>query len=290
MSERKIQIGKDAERNFIIAGDGNVININAARKQSSKETQDDSVMKSAASSSETSDKNPLIFLCHATEDITAVRSLYEKLKQAGFNPWMDETDILPGQTWDHEIRQAMKRTDFVLVCLSEISVQKRGYLNKEIKWASDRQDEMLPGDIFMIPVKLEKCKLPDHLSHWHAVDLFEVGSFERLIKALNYQLEKLSQSRGNQEFVEPNTKSDSDGNMMKNLLSVEQRKRLKQKYDELQIRYNLVSENIGCLTEDYHNELESLRKKSFKRRLDKEVNERDTLETQMDEILKKMEG
>jgi CBS domain containing-hemolysin-like protein len=41
----------------------------------------------------------------------------------------------------------MVQTDFVLICLSKTSVQKRGYVNKEIKWALDRQDEMLPGDI-----------------------------------------------------------------------------------------------------------------------------------------------
>lgn len=284
MSERRINIQGDSERNVIIAGDGNVINI-GAEKQSSKETRDGSAIKSA-DISDTSDKNPLIFLCHATEDKPAVRSLYEKLTRAGFKPWMDVIDILPGMEWDYEVRQAMKRTDFVLVCLSEISVQKRGYLNKEIRWASDRQDEMLPGDIFMIPVKLEKCDLPDHLSHWQSVDLFEEGGFERLVKALKYQWGKIASDHQISDL-----KPDSNSNKGKNnMLSLEQKKRLKQKYDELQMRYNLVSENIGCLTEDYHNETDLLRKNSLKRRLDKEVNERDTLEKQMDDILKKLDS
>ncbi len=131
---------------------------------------------------------PLIFICHAKEDIEAVRKLYENLKQAGFNPWLDEVDILPGQNWDYEIRQTMKQTDFALICLSQTSVCKRGYLNKEIKWVLDRQDKMLEDDIFLIPVKLEECDLPDRLSGFQSVDLFASDGFERLVMAMKYQL------------------------------------------------------------------------------------------------------
>ncbi|NJL59109.1 MAG: toll/interleukin-1 receptor domain-containing protein [Desulfobacteraceae bacterium] len=140
-----------------------------------------------------SEKKPFIFLCHAKEDSKHVRMLYDRLKQVGFNPWMDEISILPGQEWDYEVRQAMKHTDFVLIFLSEISVRKRGYLNKEIKWAIDRQDQMLRGDIFAIPVKLEQCELPDDLSDWQAVELFASDGFEKLFKALEYQLLKRKQ-------------------------------------------------------------------------------------------------
>jgi hypothetical protein len=127
---------------------------------------------------------PLIFLCHAKEDAEQVRNLYENLKTSGLNPWMDEKDILPGQDWDYEIKQAIKRTNFAIVCLSERSVRKRGYVNKEIIWALDRQDEMLQGDIFLIPVKLESCDLPDRLSHCQAVNVFDSNGYERLMKVL----------------------------------------------------------------------------------------------------------
>ncbi len=151
---------------------------------------------------EASKKQPLIFLCHAKEDIAAVRSLYENLKRAGFNPWLDEENILPGQKWDFEIKCAMKATDFTLICLSNTSIRKRGYLNKEIKWALDRQDEMPEGDIFLIPVKLEACELPYRLEDVQAVDLFRSDGFERLVKALESRKDlKLNLRAGHMNLV-----------------------------------------------------------------------------------------
>ena len=116
------------------------------------------------------ENKPLIFLCHAKEDIQFVRSLYHRLKHKNLLPWLDEIDILPGQNWDIEIQRAIKKTDFALICLSSISVKKKGYLNKEIKWALDRQSEMPEGNIFVIPVKIEPCKLEHRLSDIHSVD------------------------------------------------------------------------------------------------------------------------
>jgi len=132
----------------------------------------------------------LIFLCHAKEDIQFVRSLYHRLKQENLSPWLDEIDILPGQNWDIEIQRAIKNTDFALICLSSISVQKKGYLNKEIKWALDRQSEMPEGNIFVIPVKIEPCTLEHRLSGIHSVDLFEENGFQKLIQGIRHQIHK----------------------------------------------------------------------------------------------------
>ncbi|ETR69612.1 MAG: hypothetical protein OMM_03821 [Candidatus Magnetoglobus multicellularis str. Araruama] len=138
---------------------------------------------------ESSRPKPMIFLCHAKEDNEYARLLHEKLKDADLNPWLDEINILPGQNWDYEIQHAMKKADFALIILSELSVKKRGYINKEIKWALDRQSEKQNGDIFLIPVKIESCDLPDNLSNFQAVNL-EVDEFEQIIISLNFQIKK----------------------------------------------------------------------------------------------------
>jgi hypothetical protein len=41
-----------------------------------------------------------IFLCHSSGDKIAVRKLYHRLRADGFNPWLDEEDLIPGQDWD----------------------------------------------------------------------------------------------------------------------------------------------------------------------------------------------
>ncbi|MCB0611934.1 MAG: toll/interleukin-1 receptor domain-containing protein [Lewinellaceae bacterium] len=43
------------------------------------------------------DDQDRIFLCHASEDKKQVLAIYHQLKAAGFNPWLDKMDLLPGQ-------------------------------------------------------------------------------------------------------------------------------------------------------------------------------------------------
>lgn len=47
-----------------------------------------------------------IFLAHASEDKPQVRQLYQKLQGAGYQPWMDEEDLIGGQNWREEITKA----------------------------------------------------------------------------------------------------------------------------------------------------------------------------------------
>jgi hypothetical protein len=124
-----------------------------------------------------------IFLCHASEDKEAVRALYRKLLQPGFAPWLDEEKLLPGQDWDAEITKAIRASHVVLVCLSQRS-EKRGYVQKEIVRALDVADEQPEGTIFLIPVRLEDCHVPERLRRWQWVNLFHDHGFERLQASL----------------------------------------------------------------------------------------------------------
>ena len=54
-------------------------------------------------------------MCHASDDKPAVRQLHEQLQHEGFEPWLDEEDLLPGQDWQHEIGKAVRAADVVLV-------------------------------------------------------------------------------------------------------------------------------------------------------------------------------
>src|SRR5205809_8111890 len=59
-----------------------------------------------------------VFICHSSGDKIAVRDLYQHLKTSNVDPWLDEENLLAGQNWEYEIRQAVRATDVVLVCLS----------------------------------------------------------------------------------------------------------------------------------------------------------------------------
>lgn len=131
------------------------------------------------------DQNGLrIFLCHASEDKQSVRLLYKHLQAAGFKPWLDEEDLLPGQVWQHEIPKAIQSSAAVLVCLSQNSIKKDGYVRDEITYALDIADQQPRGTIFFIPTLLEACEVPERLGRYQWVNLFEPNNYERLLKAL----------------------------------------------------------------------------------------------------------
>jgi hypothetical protein len=44
----------------------------------------------------------------------------------------------------------------------------------------DVADEMPPGEVFIIPVRLEECDIPERLRHWQWVDLYRPGAYDRL--------------------------------------------------------------------------------------------------------------
>ena len=130
-----------------------------------------------------------VFLCHSSGDKPAVRELYQRLCAEGIDAWLDEEKLLPGQDWQCEIPKAVRTSDVVIVCLSRGSITKAGYVQREIKFALDVADEQPEGAIFLIPAKLEECEVPDRLSRWQWVNLYEAKGYERLMRALRTRAE-----------------------------------------------------------------------------------------------------
>ncbi len=129
-------------------------------------------------------KTPQIFLCHANEDIASVKDIYELLSKQGFRPWLDKEDLLPGQIWGEEIPKALRRSDYVLIFFSKTSVHKRGYVQKEFKLSLEVLEEIPEDQIFIIPLRLDECEVPDRFRHIHYVDLFEDGAYQKVLDAI----------------------------------------------------------------------------------------------------------
>jgi formylglycine-generating enzyme required for sulfatase activity len=140
------------------------------------------------------DNQVRIFISYAREDSARVKALYQQLADAGFQPWLDREHIIPGQQWEPVIKRALKQSDFVLVCLSATSINKRGFLRREIKQALEQAGDMLEEDVYLIPARLDDCEVPDILEHLQWVDLFEDYGWEDLLGAFAFQLQKLGKS------------------------------------------------------------------------------------------------
>lgn len=143
----------------------------------------------------TNTKSKSIFISYAREDKDEIKALYEKLREVGFLPWMDTKNIVGGEDWERAIIKSISESTFFLSCLSCNSVRKRGMFQKEQKEALEMWQHKLEDDIYLIPVRLEKCEVPDSLSKFQRIDLFDKNGFEQLLSALEEGLTRLGNEK-----------------------------------------------------------------------------------------------
>ena len=125
-----------------------------------------------------------VFLIYAHSDKKAVRKLYRHITRNHIKAWLDEKELSPGQNWKYEIRQAILRSDVVIVCLSRQFNKQGGFRHEELQIALEKARSFPDGEIFIIPARLEKCDLPEPLRPWQCVDLFEPDGFNKLLSVL----------------------------------------------------------------------------------------------------------
>jgi hypothetical protein len=116
---------------------------------------------------------PRVFLAHAEEDRANVRTIHDALHSAGFEPWMDVCNLLPGQNWPLAIERAIETSDFFLACFSQRSSSKRGFFQSELRFALDLANKVPLDQVFLVPLRLDQCEVPLHISRkTQYVDLF----------------------------------------------------------------------------------------------------------------------
>jgi hypothetical protein len=124
-----------------------------------------------------------IFLSYSRESRAKVGSLHERLSGAAFKPWMDLMNLQPGEEWEEATKKALQDSDFFLACLTKNSVYGEGFFKRELEWALEENGRK--RGIYLIPVRLEACEVPDSLNKFQWVDLYKRGGWERLLKALH---------------------------------------------------------------------------------------------------------
>lgn len=114
-----------------------------------------------------------VFISYAREDSDAASRLYLELRERGFDAWFDLEKLRPGVRWKKRIARAIRESDAVVALLSTRSVSKRGYVQKEIRFALEVVDELPDSEVFLIPARLDECR-PGHddLYELQWIDLF----------------------------------------------------------------------------------------------------------------------
>jgi hypothetical protein len=137
------------------------------------------------------DTSPRVFIAYAVEDLPLALRIYTELLAAGTAPWLDRVKLLPGQAWARCIDRAIETSDFFIACFSTTSVAKKGQFPYEVRHALRCADRMPLDDVFVLPVRLDKCGIPRSISaQMQYVDLFpdwEKGLSE-VISAIHHEM------------------------------------------------------------------------------------------------------
>lgn len=91
-----------------------------------------------------------VFICHAHSDkVTHARPLSEALTKRGLSCWIDEAQILPGESIVDKVNEGLRSSRFVVVVITKEFLD-RGWPQKEMNAALSR--EIRTGDVIVVPV------------------------------------------------------------------------------------------------------------------------------------------
>lgn len=96
-----------------------------------------------------------------------------------------------------KLQEVLKFTDVVLLCLSQQSLEQEGNFQREINLVVDLAKEKTEGSIFVIPILLDDCEMPQILQSRQLVKFFgsevTIGqAYERIYKSMRTKFELIS--------------------------------------------------------------------------------------------------
>ncbi|MDD2922120.1 MAG: toll/interleukin-1 receptor domain-containing protein [Anaerolineales bacterium] len=118
-----------------------------------------------------------IFLSYSHSDAAFAAKLAGGLEKAGYEVWLDRTDIQTGARWDDEIVKGLDASAVFLVLLSEASTASQN-VKDEIGYALDHNKQILP-------LLIESCEIPFRLRRVQYVDFAALKYSEGLQTVLS---------------------------------------------------------------------------------------------------------
>jgi TIR domain len=138
-----------------------------------------------------------VFISYCRENKQQVNELHDELVRNGFDVWWDD-QLLGGQNWKMELRKAMNDCGAVVACFSEeVAKRDASGMFPELRDAIGAYRQMKPGSIFLVPVRLSECRIPDFeidatmmLRDLQYIDLFpekmRADGVSRLVASLSH--------------------------------------------------------------------------------------------------------
>ncbi|MGH1364547.1 MAG: toll/interleukin-1 receptor domain-containing protein [Calditrichia bacterium] len=136
-----------------------------------------------------------VFISYAKEDLNTALRLYRDLANNNIDIWFDEVSLLGGQRWKPKITEAIKESDFFFALLSKNSVDKRGYVQKELKIALEVLDEIPEAGRFIVPICISECNPSNQkLNELHRINIYENWDegLRKILKTIGFDLKSMT--------------------------------------------------------------------------------------------------
>lgn len=109
-----------------------------------------------------------VFISYSSKDASEARRLARELTRHDVRTWIDEYEILPGDSITQKISEGIRQSDFVIVLLSRNSLSS-DWVRFEIGKAFAKNREA--SSIRLIPVRIDDSPIPEYLKDVRYVDL-----------------------------------------------------------------------------------------------------------------------
>lgn len=131
-----------------------------------------------------------IFISYAKEDRDFAEKLYERLAALYYSVWLDSKSLQAGDSWKLKVEEAISDSRYFVAIISRSSVDKIGYVQKELKEALSILDLYPESQRYILPIRIDESEPSSRrLKDIHYVDMFpdfEVG-FVQLVSAIEFQ-------------------------------------------------------------------------------------------------------
>ena len=98
-------------------------------------------------------QQPVVFISHSSKDKRFVRKLAADLQRRRIRPWLDEREILVGDSLHRRISDGIEKANYLILVLSEASI-KSGWVEREVNAGLMR--ELENKNVIVLPILKEQ--------------------------------------------------------------------------------------------------------------------------------------